>query len=65
VCCIVCYRDVGNLKKTADTKVESRKAPWVAWGQSVYPLCEDYGLKHLIREKGVVTERPTRRKPLR
>ena len=54
--CIICYRDVGGLEKTEDTKAESQKAPYVAWGQSAYPLCEDYGLEHLVREKRVTYE---------
>jgi len=54
--CIVCYRDLANLEKTEDTKRESQKAPYVAWGQSAYPLCEDYGLEHLVREKRVTYE---------
>ena len=49
--CIICYRDLNNQKRTEKAKTETRKTPWLALGQSAYPLCEDYGLDHQKRKR--------------
>jgi len=50
--CIICYRELGGEEKTLEAKEDSRnlQRPWLAWGQSAYPLCDDYGLNHLKRK---------------